>query len=407
MTSVIDDSTARHLRGLVAARSVADREGISVESVDLEAAADSPPGAADVAGRVEAALAPVVENMPADEVGDPREFRRALDILLAETQRTTDKLDSDPTTPLTPDDGMVMEAVIRTDGTRPTLLVRDGSVDPDHPLAGDWAATFAETRDRLRPHIGSVGRIEPTNATARNYFGTGWVVDAGNGLVLTNLHVLEAIWKRLSHRMQRDGNSFRILDGVFIDFIGESGATTTNRFKVVEATPSSIDGPDFARLDAAALRIEPTAESQPDPPPAIRVVADPDGPRGNLVSFCVVGFPGPPPFTGGVAEGVDWAWVNRTLFGNRFGVKRLAPGIAHKPLGAFTGDPRQWVFGHDVTTLGGSSGSPILNWLDGDPAGFGLHFAGASVDTNVAHAIAKCVEELRAMGVPVVAPGDL
>jgi hypothetical protein len=407
MTGTVADTTARHLRGLVAARSVADREGISVESVDLEVAAEAPLGAADVTGRVEAALVPAVENMPADEVGDPREFRRALDVLLTQTRRTADSLDSDPTTPLTPDDGMVMEAIVRTDGTRPTLLVRDGMVDPEHPLAGDWSATFAETRDRLQPRIGSVGRIEPANATARSYFGTGWVVDAAEGIVLTNLHVLEAIWKRLSHRMQRVGNGFRILDGVFIDFVCESGATTANRFKVVEATPSGIDGPGYARLDAAVLRIEPTAESQPDPPPAIRVVADPDGPRGNLASFCVVGFPGPPPFTGGVAEGVDWAWVNRTLFGNRFGVKRLAPGIAHRPLGSLTGDPRQWVFGHDMTTLGGSSGSPILNWLDGDPAGFGLHFAGASVETNIAHAIAKCAAELRALGVPVVSLDDL
>jgi hypothetical protein len=407
MTGVEQGTTARHLRGLVAARTVADREGISVESVDLEAAADAPLVAADVTGRVEAALAPAIERMPVDEVGDPREFRRALDILLAETRRATDKLDSDPDTPLTPDDAMTMEAVVRTDGTRPSLLVRDGSVDPNHPLAGDWATTFAETREQLRPHVGAVGRIEPANPTARNYFGTGWVVDADKGLVLTNLHVLRAIWNRLSQRMQRVGNGFRVLDGVFVDFIGESGATATNRFKVVEATPSGVDGPDYARLDAAVLRIEPTPEGQADPPSAIRVVADLDGPRGNLASACVVGFPGPPPFTGGMQEGVDWAWVNRTLFGNRFGVKRLAPGITHRPLGAFVGDPRHWVFGHDMTTLGGSSGSPILNWLGGDPAAFGLHFAGASVETNVAHAIAECAAELNAMGVPVVMPGDL
>jgi len=59
------------------------------------------------------------------------------------------------------------------------------------------------------------------------------------------------------------------------------------------------------------------------------------------------------------------------------------------------------VFGHDPTTLGGSSGSPVFNWLDAAPGSFGLHFAGASVDTNIAHAVAACATELRAIGVPV------
>jgi serine protease len=93
--------------------------------------------------------------------------------------------------------------------------------------------------------------------------------------------------------------------------------------------------------------------------------------------------------------------VNTTLFGNRYGVKRLAPGTVHRSLGSFDDDPRGWVFGHDSTTLGGNSGSPVLNWLDEEPGGFGIHFAGRSVDTNVAHAISACADELRAIRVPV------
>jgi hypothetical protein len=173
-----------------------------------------------------------------------------------------------------------------------------------------------------------------------------------------------------------------------------------SRIRIVEAVPSGIDGPQFARLDAAVLRIEP-ADGDPDPPAAIPVLPDQDGPRGNLSSFCAVGFPAPPSFSGGLHEGVDWTWVNGTLFGNRYGVKRLAPGTAHKPLGSLAGDPRHWVFGHDLTTLGGNSGSPLLTWLAPPHGGFGLHFAGASVDTNIAHAVAACAAELRNLGVPV------
>src|SRR5262249_30010924 len=131
------------------------------------------------------------------------------------------------------------------------------------------------------------------------------------------------------------------------------------------------------------------------------VHADPDGPSGNLMSQCIVGFPGPPAYTGGWHEGVDWTWINATLFGNRYGVKRLAPGTTHRPLGSLRGDRKPCVFGHDATTLGGSSGSPIFAWLDDAPAAFGLHFAGATVDTNYAHAFAATADGLRAIGVPV------
>jgi hypothetical protein len=298
---------------------------------------------------------------------------------------------------------MVFEAVVRADGSRPSLLVRDGAVDAGHPTAGDWSGTLAETRDVLRGPIGAVGRVEPANATGRNFFGTCWVVDAGAGLALTNLHVVEAMWRRLPFRMERTAHGFRILDGAFVDFVAESGSVRTNRFKVVEAVTPDEDGPGYARLDAAVLKLEPVGDG--DVPAAITVRADPDGPAGNLFSFCVVGFPGPPLYSGGVHEGVDWTWVNSTLFGNRYGVKRLAPGTAHRPLESFDDDPHRWVFGHDPTTLGGNSGSPLLNWLDPEPGGFGLHFAGASVDTNIAHAIVACAAQLRAMGVPVEEPG--
>jgi hypothetical protein len=386
---------ALHLRSLVTRRSLAERQGVDLESVDDAEAGRAGPGAADVTGRVEASL----ERIPADEIGDPRDFRRALEVLLRAADEAARKLDTDAGAPLTPDDVTAFEAVVRADGTRPSLLVRDDAVDPDHPLAGAWAGDIRATQEALRPRIRAVGRIEPANATARSYFGTGWVVDAGNGLVLTNQHVLEAIWGRLSHRMEFAGGRFRIHDGVFIDFAAESGSTRTNRFRVVEAVPTAADGSGFARLDAAVLRIEPTGDAEV--PAAVPVVADPDGPRGSLDSLCVVGYPGRPPVVSGTQQGVDWDWVNRTLFGARYGVKRLAPGLAHQPLGSLPDDARPWIFGHDLTTLGGNSGSPMLSWLDPDPAGFGLHFAGWTMRTNAAHAVAACASELRGMGVPV------
>lgn len=393
--SALPDPRTEHLGRLARRRPLPSPGGLE----QLDDAAE-PLSADEVAGQVEQVLGAALERLPGDEVGDPREFRRALGILLGETQRAARKLDRDPSVPLTRGEANALEAVIRTDGSRPSLLVRGDAVDAQHPLAAAWAEPLAKTQDSLRDRLRAVGRVEPADGTSRNFFGTAWLVDADKGLALTNLHVLEAVWRRFAHQMQRDGDRFRVLDGVFVDFAAEAGSLRTNRFRVVEAVPSRVDGPGFARLDAAVLRLEPTAESE-GLPLAIPAAPDPDGPRGLLASFVVVGFPGPSRYTGGVHEGVDWTWVNATLFGQRYGVKRLAPGTAHKPLGTLSGDVRRWVFGHDLTTLGGSSGSPVLSWLDPEPLGFGLHFAGASVDTNMAHAVAACADELREMGVPI------
>jgi hypothetical protein len=49
---------------------------------------------------------------------------------------------------------------------------------------------------------------------------------------------------------------------------------------------------------------------------------------------------------------------------------------------------------------------PVLIWLDAEPAVFGLHFAGANVETNTARAVVARADQLRVVGVPVAEPGD-
>jgi V8-like Glu-specific endopeptidase len=175
------------------------------------------------------------------------------------------------------------------------------------------------------------------------------------------------------------------------------------RVQLVETTPSGIDGEGLASLDAAVFKLGKSIDGAALPS-AIPVSGDLAGPQGTMSSLCIIGFPFPPEQTSGKVGIVDWDWVTGTLFGNRFGLKRLSPGIACRPIGSITGDSRPWVFGHDATTLGGNSGSPVLAWRDADFAGFGLHFGGRTVDTNVAHAIGQCKEPLRKIGVPVADP---
>jgi len=383
---------AERLRRLVTERSWADRAGVTLESVPLEEAA--PPGVAEVTGRVEQAARHLAERQDVDD----RDFRQALDLWLRTTDRAARRLDNNPDAPLPPDEVYALEAVVRADGTRPSLLVRSGVVDPVQPLAAGWTGQLAAAGDRLTRAVAAIGRVEPTHPSGSDFFGTCWVVDDRNGLVLTNRHVLDAMVERLPHAVARTTAGFRVFDGAFVDFAAESGSADVRRYRIVEAAPSQVNGTDFARLDAAVLRIEPLPDGPQDVPDALTVSADPDGPLGRLASYCIVGYPAQPVYASGTIEGVDWAWVTRTLFGNVYGVKRLAPGMTHRPLGSLPGDKRRWVFGHDATTLGGNSGSPALAWTD---SAFGLHFAGRSIDTNCAHAVSAITSELRALGVPI------
>ena len=383
---------AERLRRLVTERSWADRAGVTLESVPLEEAA--PPGAAEVTGRVEQAARHLAERQDVDD----RDFRQALDLWLRTTDRAARRLDNNPDAPLPPDEVYALEAVVRADGTRPSLLVRSGVVDPVQPLAAGWTGQLTAAGDELTRAVAAIGRVEPTHPSGSDFFGTCWVVDDRNGLVLTNRHVLDAMVERLPHAVARTTAGFRVFDGAFVDFAAESGSADVRRYRIVEAAPSQVNGTDFARLDAAVLRIEPLPDGPQDVPDALTVSADPDGPLGRLASYCIVGYPAQPVYASGTIEGVDWAWVTRTLFGNVYGVKRLAPGMTHRPLGSLPGDKRRWVFGHDATTLGGNSGSPALAWTD---SAFGLHFAGRSIDTNCAHAVSAITTELRALGVPI------
>ena len=374
------------VRSILAGEGRRGRRGLRGE------AAGEVPAAADVLHRVEAAF----RALPPEEIRDEEETRRALTFLFTHSEPALDRLHADPRAPISPNEEFALEAVIVADGSRPSLLLRDGQVDPAHPLIGDWADEFSSYADWLQATARSVGRVEPTQGSGLNFFGTATCVSAE--WVLTNAHVLDAALRRGTTLAERRDDRFVIAEGVYVDFAAETRAFERRRCRVVEAVPTPVEGDGLARLDAALLRIEPVdGAAVPGP---VRLVADPDAAAGAQASMCLIGFPGKPPQTSGVADDVDWTWVNTVLFGGRWGLKRVAPGTVHRSVGFDPQDEREWVFGHDATTLGGSSGSLCFGWEDGG-GGFGLHFAGRTRDTNYAHAVARCAEELRRMGAPI------
>jgi hypothetical protein len=67
---------------------------------------------------------------------------------------------------------------------------------------------------------------------------------------------------------------------VYIDFVAETQSTDRNRYKVVEAVLSGVEGDGFECLDIAVVKIEPTAEAR-DVTMQIDVIADLDWSQGN------------------------------------------------------------------------------------------------------------------------------
>jgi murein DD-endopeptidase MepM/ murein hydrolase activator NlpD len=191
---------------------------------------------------------------------------------------------------------------------------------------------------------------------------------------------------------------------VFVEFNGEADMPERRRFQVVGAHRTPVEGKalaevDFRRLDIAMLRIAPLPDS-PALPRVPELELSAERADGSLISFCSIGFPGPPTSVFGVINGIDFGVVHSQLFGGRYGLKRITAGKVHRPLGTLEDDPRKWVFGHDGTTLGGASGSPIIAWLDGSRI-CGIHFAGMTGRSNYAHSLFAAREALAQFEPPI------
>jgi hypothetical protein len=274
-----------------------------------------------------------------------------------------------------------LEAVVRADGTRPSLLVRNNVVDPVQPQAVGWTGQLTAACDELTRAVAVIGRVEPTHPSGSDFFGTCWVLNHRNVLVLTNRDVLVAMVERLSHAVARMSTGFwvstrlrplrrRVRQRGLAPLPGRRGNPVPGHRH--QLRPARRRGAAQSNRCRTVRTTSGRAHRQRRPRRAARP------PR--LVLHRRI--PGPAGVRVRLHRGV--AWVTRTLFGDVYGVKRLAPGMTHRPLGSLAGDKRRWVFGHDATTLGGCSGSAALAWTD---SAFGLHFAGRSIDANYAYAV--------------------
>lgn len=372
-----------------AAGNQAESRTVIEESLPFDALPERPD---DIVEKVATALKP-----PAGV--DLDEWYRAREIFLTSAASTLERVIGRKAT--AKHDEFVMEAIIIPDGSRPSFMLKDCAIPADDPFIGNWQGSIAAAGAAgIEKLACAVGRIQPVGGHASKFSGTGTLIDRDNGLVLTNFHVIEHARTRFGVAMDRHGDRLTVRGKLEIDFAGEADSLDERRFRIIEAIYPQGAGETFSGIDAAVCRIVPhdgdTVTSLPDPPALLSVESGYI--NGSISSLAVIGFPAPPSFD---SDQVDWEWVMRTLFANRFGVKRLAPGQFTEKRGTHPADLQRLAIGHDATTFGGASGSLVSAWLDDRTPGFALHFGGLTLKGNYALAFAAVRDKLAAIGVPI------
>jgi len=313
----------------------------------------------------------------------------AQDIVAQLVESALDQQRAAPGSPLTLSQRLGLETVIRADGSRPSLLLTQGEADADHPMAGRWRDQIASTRNEVKKLARATARIQPQGGSSSKFYGTGFLISTEPARVVTNRHVAMLALRRGVARQEASPYSFlssyRVLGATIeVEFDGEYDSSASVRHAVARVLlppwPHTAANPS---MDIAVLELAlPQREAMPAPVPLIRssTFELTDG----LNSVCVIGFPGPPALRAGTVDGIDWGFVDQAIFNERYGFKRIAPGIVHRDFNATGTGTAAFSFGHDATSLGGNSGSAVCAWQDGGVV-FGLHFFGIDADTNLAH----------------------
>ena len=268
-----------------------------------------------------------------------------------------------------------LEAIVRKYG-RPVLLIRNGKYEA--PALPSVLEQLRPHRERIERAIGSVGRVEFINH-AMPWGGTGWLVD--RNVVVTNRHVAELV----AEADARGGYRFRmsvagVPFGAKLDLREEHGVTVTEELSLKRVRLiTRTDQPDIALLEVDV------DGNIPEPLSLVERVVSP----GQAVGL--IGYPA-------YDSRNDPQDVAR-YFGDIFDVKRLAPGEVTQPTGA------QHFFMHDATTLGGNSGSVVLDLESGQAAG--LHFAGSYLVGNYAVSAEQVKRALRGLRTTVSVPAEI
>jgi endonuclease G len=274
-----------------------------------------------------------------------------------------------------PMDGSVAEAIIIVDqNIRPALIVRNNAFE--QPALPTWKTLLNANRTKLERALLSVGRLELVGHPTLPYAGTAWMIGDGR-LAVTNRHV-GAIFAR------KQGSSFQFVSvgGVRlqakVDFREEFNVPKS--MEIVVEKVLFISPPGDGEPDVAILKLS-SHSRLPDPIPLF------DGAVKKAQNVAVIGYPASDPR--------NPASALSTVFGDVFEVKRLAPGLVTRAPSGFT-------FQHDCSTLGGNSGSVVVDIATGHAVG--LHFGGRFRQANFAVTAERLKKILGKLKVQVAVP---
>jgi hypothetical protein len=229
---------------------------------------------------------------------------------------------------------------------RPSVFIHAGI--PDDDTDPNFAGTFSEWtifQHTLPPLSGSIGRISLVTPTGIQPQGTGFLI--APNLIMTNAHVLDVL-SNGAYRLQRGQAT--------IQFLAEDNDFSAT--PAVDITGVHVYQPNS--LDACVLEIDDVIAGRlPLEFRTANPVAD--------TQIAAVGFP--------YGDARDPLFTT-ALFGGIYGVKRAAAGFITST------QPGTDLLYHDCTTLGGSSGSPLLS-LNGSQV-LGLHIGGRFLWKNLA-----------------------
>lgn len=274
-----------------------------------------------------------------------------------------------------------LEVIARTDGSRPSFMVKNGAVDLSSSPIGDWGPSLAasDASGHLEKAISCVGRIDDPAARA-GFQGTGFLI--AENLIVTNRHVLQVVAD------QDNEGAWRFHRGAKIDFghefNGRDSVMPRALKSVVFVGPDPITSPVVhSRLDLVLIEIAPLPAGQRAPyilPLDIAPAWAADQTR-----IYTIGYPAQPDLLLGYSP-----TLLEQLFKSTFGFKRLAPGEIIRPVATSTAP---WTLAHDATTLGGNSGS-IVVVIGREINAAGLHYGGrlAEPRENWGHVLGRVLD---------------
>jgi hypothetical protein len=234
-------------------------------------------------------------------------------------------------------------------GGRPVARIRNNRATTEFLGVGSetWGKVITEAQSFLDQAIPSVGRVELTNCELP-WAGTGWLID--HDIIVTNAHVAE-VFAKMDHSARyvfKPGplNGYASCN---VDFLEEEGRIDELSFDVAEVLWIAPHG----EADVAFLRIKREGSVNLAPPIKLARTLENDS------TIAAIGFPARD-------RSVDQKRVIQIFGDDVYDKKRLAPG----KLIEFNSTK----IVHDCSTLGGNSGSLLIDLKTG--LAVGLHQGG-------------------------------